>query len=124
MVLPGAGNDVVSFLRTAHSRRREPHGTERIAVIDPSGDDTYEFDTRKIAIGINDGSGIDWLDFSPMPAGVTVDLAVNGPQQITPGPTGVTLTLAGTFENVIGSEFRRPDKRERRGEHHSRGTRK
>ncbi len=45
------------------------------------------------------------LDFSRMPAGVTVNPGAKGPQQITPGRSGVRLTLIGTFENVIRSQF-------------------
>src|SRR5262249_50993066 len=47
----------------------------------------------------------DLLRFSRMAAGVTLRLSAAGPQKITRGPSGVKLSLNGTFENVIGSAF-------------------
>jgi SdrD B-like domain/FG-GAP-like repeat/RTX calcium-binding nonapeptide repeat (4 copies) len=106
LVLPGAGNDVVGLF--ADGTLQNP-GTARelsvITVIDPGGNDTYDFDIRRMAIDLSDSSGIDMLDFSRMPAGVTIRLAASGPQQITPGLSGVRLTLTGIFENVTGSAF-------------------
>src|SRR5262249_47438503 len=88
---------------------RQKPGTARelssITVTDASGNDTYNFATRRMAIGISDGSGVDLLRFSRMAAGVTLRLSAAGPQKITRGPSGVKLSLNGTFENVIGSAF-------------------
>jgi Ca2+-binding RTX toxin-like protein len=51
----------------------------------------------------NDSAGIDTLDFSQATVGATVDLASSSAQKILAPANANTLTLKGTFENVVGT---------------------
>ena len=57
---------------------------------------------------VTDGGGLDTLDFSAVPFGLTVDLNALGVAQAVNSPTGVNpsrLTLNGNFEQIIGSGY-------------------
>jgi Ca2+-binding RTX toxin-like protein len=66
------------------------------------GDDTYGLALLGKPARVNDSSGSDTLDFSSASQGVTVDLSNAADQVIAPGNT---LTITGTIETCIGTDF-------------------
>jgi VCBS repeat-containing protein len=52
---------------------------------------------------LTDSSGIDSVDFSQAPYGISLDMNVTAPQVVD--SAGNTVTLNGTFENVIGTSY-------------------
>ncbi len=90
-LVAGAGNDTVTSI-----------GND--SLIGGTGNDEYlilGFSDKVLDEGGTDG--IDTINFSAVDEGVTLDLGVaDSPQTAT--DSGATITLRGTFENVLGSE--------------------
>jgi VCBS repeat-containing protein len=78
-------------------------GVEKVTLDGGRGDDVYQVSGLGAKTILKDKSGLDLLDFSQAAASATLNLASSAAQKVF-GPASVnTLTLAGTFENVIGT---------------------
>jgi len=96
VLVGGKGNDLLNGLAGADD-----------TLIGGPGDDTYELWLPGGAVTVDESpldDGIDTLQFSVADAGegVTLDLALAGPQWIT---STTVLTIIGTIENVNGTSF-------------------
>jgi Ca2+-binding RTX toxin-like protein len=71
------------------------------------GEDSYRIAGLSVKTTIVASAEIDWLDFSysAVQSGVTIDLNKSSPQQVFGAANPNTLTLKGTIENVIGTNF-------------------
>ena len=70
-----------------------------------SGADLYSFSGNQVgSVSINEaaGGGTDTIDFSAMQSRISIDLSKLLPQTVAPG---LTMTISGDVENVIGSDF-------------------
>jgi len=76
---------------------------EQVSLEGRAGDDTYEVAALGVPVSVVDGGGSDRLDFSTASAGVTLNLARTSAQRPLPGQS--PLTLKGTFETVVGTQF-------------------
>ena len=78
-------------------------GAKQVRLEGLAGNDTYAVSALPLPLTISDTAGVDVLDFSAASHGVTVSLASSYAQKVF--GSGNTLTLKGTIESLIGTNY-------------------
>ena len=76
-----------------------------IKLIGGAGNDHYVLTSSAANVVVSDSGGFNTLDFSGDSAGVTVNLALSGGQAQKIAPWGKTLSIQGTIEELVGSNY-------------------
>ena len=90
---------VVAGLNTNYS------GVGTIKLIGGAGNDHYTLTSSPANVVVSDSGGFDALDFSGDSAGVTVNFALTSGQAQKIAPWGKTLSILGTIEELVGSNY-------------------